>query len=268
MSKGQWRAVLTAMVLLSLQPGFAGAQGPLLHYNFDGNTLDSSGNGLHGTLSGAPGYVPAGSGQALYLDNPVGGVDATQYVSLPDLSALNNQSFTIAIRFSTTDTSQQNGRLFGNHFSVPGVGIGYNRAATANASAYARGTGGSAGFFDLAAGPEGYVADGQWHWIVLVLDRDASQGRAYIDAASEVQAIGSLGSASLADLRIGSSNDPQIGGQAYGAMLTNVDDFRVYDYALSPEQVAELIAVPEPASVILAALGAGAVALRRRWRKR
>jgi hypothetical protein len=259
-------ALLTGIAVL--HSGVAAAQGPLLHYQFDGDALDSSGNGLHGALTGSPTYVPLGSGQAIHFDNPAGSVDATQYLSLPDLSMYSNDSLTIAIRFSTTDTSQNNGRLFGNHFTVPGLGIGYNRAATANAGILAYGAGGSVAFFDATAGPEGFVADGQWHWIALVLDRAAAEGRAYIDGASQVQSIAGIGSTPLADLRIGSSNDPESTGRAYGALQTNVDDFRIYAYALSPQQVAELVASPEPASGILAAWRVcGAAAIRRRAKR-
>jgi hypothetical protein len=246
----------------------------IVHYTFDGNVLDSSGNGNDGTLTGSPGYVPGQSGEALYFDNPEGMTPATQFVTLPTLNSLTDQSFTVAIRFNSTDTTQQNGRLFGNNFTSAGFTMDYNRFLGANAEINVRDNGTTAAhFFDTSAGSEAHVTDGGWHWMVLVVDRSDSQARGYIDQAMQLRDVTGLGSVSFANLRIGASSDAgnPTGGD-FGARLTAVDDFQLYDNPLTDQQVRALVSgdasVPEPSAFLLIACGLTVMALTSRlWHR-
>ena len=58
------RALVTATVLNPLNPPVDLVTGLILHYKFDGNVADSSGNGYNGTISGTSSYVNDRNGNA------------------------------------------------------------------------------------------------------------------------------------------------------------------------------------------------------------
>ncbi len=237
----------------------------MLHYSFDGNVLDSSGNGRNGTVTGAVSYESLSCGTGIRFNNPVGGQDSTQYVSVPDLSPVGVGSFTIALRLRSTDTAQTNGRVFGNHSNIPGVIFNYNRGASPNAGISVNFNGGSGLpiFFDTTSGPESRVTDGNCHWMILVVDRSSQTVRAYIDGLMQQQAAPSLGAVPLSQLRIGGSVSSGISsGTFFGARLTTVEDFRIYDTALNDCQIASIrglatdpIVATQPASTTACVAG-------------
>lgn len=239
----------------------------IVHYEFSGNSVDTTGNGNDGTLNGSLSFSASPLGQSVFLANPSGFGAATDFVSLPNnFAGLENSSFSIAVRMRSLDTSQVNGRLFGNNFSQSGVGIGYNREATANAGIFVRDNTTGAFFFDTAAGPEGLVTDGDWHWMGMVVDRTNNMAYAFIDDVVNSQGIAGLGSISLSDLRIGSLTNPSAFGDSFGAKDTWVDDFRIYNHALSSSEILSLpiTAVPEPSSLMLVVAAVSGFALRRK----
>ncbi len=115
----------------------------IIQYEFNGDVLDSSGNHLDGSISGSvsPNFVSAEIDQGICFNNPVGTNYATMWVSVPDnplLINLSDNSFSWAFRYKSTDTSQQNGRLFGNGGDVStGIVEDYNAGNTG--SSYTRG---------------------------------------------------------------------------------------------------------------------------------
>lgn len=239
----------------------------VVHYEFSGNAVDTTGNGNNGTMNGPLSFASSPLGQSVFLANPTGFGAATDFISLPDnFASLENSSFSIAIRMRSLDTAQVNGRLFGNNFSQSGVGIGYNREATANAGIFVRDNTTGAFFFDTAAGPEGLVTDGDWHWMGMVVDRTNNMAYAFIDDVVNSQGIGGMGSISLSNLRIGSLTNPSAFGDSFGAKDTWVDDFRVYNHALTSSEILNLpiTAVPEPSSLIFVVAAVSGMVLRRR----
>ena len=52
------------------------------HYEFEGNTDDSSGNGRHGTAVGDPGFVAGKIGRAISLDGIGDYVEITGYKNI------------------------------------------------------------------------------------------------------------------------------------------------------------------------------------------
>lgn len=233
-------------------PNLASA-GLVAHYELNGNANDSSGFGNHGTLTGGPNFVASPRGQAIAFNNPVGFGIADELMLLPNnFGALDNASFSIALLMRSVDNSQINGRLFGNNFSAAGMGFGYNREHSSNAGIFMRDTAvNGPSFFDNTAGPEGYVVDGNWHWLVLVVDRTAETATAWIDGHSQTQSIAGLGATSFANLRLGALDDINSStGDAFGARNTWVDDLRIYNHALSAAEVGAL-AVPEPSAGLL-----------------
>jgi hypothetical protein len=232
----------------------------ILQYSFSGSAADVSGHGNGGVVTGPVTYVPGHDGQAIHFDNPAGGNSATQYVALPNLASLNSSTFSFAIEMRSTDTSQNNGRLFGNNFSSAGIVLDYNEGITAKSGMGVRDTNGFfPGVFGPTAGPEAIVTDGKWHWMVLVVDRAANQMRGYIDLNSEQVDITGLAATSFTGLLIGSGNDS--GVTTYAARLTDVDEFRLYDHALTQAEVVALVAGPVAAPQPLSLSGGAALIL-------
>jgi len=105
-----------------------------------------------------------------------------------------------------------------------------------------------------------------WHHVVGAYD--GAYLRIYVDGASEGMAyIGSVVAyTGPAALRIGNiRNSAHIFGPTHvGVFDGAIDDVRIYDRALSGTEVADLYALPEPATLSLLALGGLAVIRRHR----
>ena len=247
------RLALVAITAASLLAGPSRA-GVIVQYNFDGNALDSSGFGNHGTINGTPTFVPGQSGQAIFFDNPVGQVLATQWVSLPSITSLQSSSFTFALLYRSTDASTANGRLFGHASSILYV---YNASGVPGSYVQVR----DSAVRELGTIPEAlndprtYTTDGQWHWGITVLDRDANELRFYIDTnLVATRSYTNFGLVLFNDLSIGRINHANPGSRTFGARLTAVDNFQLHDRALSAEEINALVnpsAVPEPGSLAL-----------------
>lgn len=234
----------------------------VLGYTFDGNAADVSDNGLHGTIAGSPAFVDGQAGpsdKAILFNNPVGYRAATQWVRVPyasQLRALESASFTYAIKYRTTDAAQTNGRLFGNwtYTATASVVHDYNVGVDPRALDSAEGTSGT------VAGWTTTVTDGNWHWIATVVDQARGEYRQYVDKTFAQITPMNIGTTSFDNLYIGRCLDPY-----YGARLTAVDEFRIYDIPFNSDDLALLDApIPEPTTLSLLALGGLALIRRRR----
>jgi len=112
---------------------------------------------------------------------------------------------------------------------------------------------GSAGvWFGTAETPS--INDGKWHHVAFTYDSAEGKIRSYTDgvaSAIENSYDGAL-LASDSDLFIGSGRKPWDG----------IDDVRIFDRALSPEEIAAM--VPEPATMLILGLGGLLISRRRR----
>ena len=166
---------------------------------------------------------------------------------MPDIPRVGAGSFTIALHLATLDNGQQNGRVFGSHHvltAFPGVIFNYNSGDSANANiAVHDAEDDLLSFFRNTVGPEGRITDGQCHWLILVVDRDAQVVRAYIDELMQSAPGELLGEVPLVDLRVGGSvNQGDPTGTGSAATRTNIFDLMIWDVALTPTQVDDLLA--------------------------
>jgi len=218
--------------------------GLVAYYTFNGTVNDESGNGNHGTIYGNIEYVDGKKGQAIFLNNPIGYTSITQYVTIPysqSISDLESSSFTIAILYKSTDTVQQNGRLFGNGGPFyPNTGICMDYNAIAHPQAYSSVSDGIyrysvAEYSD--SNPDAITTDGQFHWQTLILDRDNKLIKQYIDNnLIETTPINSLSSIRFDGLVLGATEI----GDTYGSRLTTVDEVRIYNRALTETEIQAL----------------------------
>ncbi|MGC3961174.1 MAG: glycosyl hydrolase [Verrucomicrobiota bacterium] len=206
----------------------SGQANMVARYEFDGNALSSVGT-LHGTTTGSPAYVAGHSGLAIDLD----GVD--DVVTLP-AGVANSDDITIATWVNWDGGSQwQRIYDFGNGssqylFLTPNSGSGTLRFAIKN--------GGAEQILDAAALPVG-----QWRQVVVTLAGNI--GRLYVNGA-QVAASGTM-TINPSDFNptlnyIGDSqfaSDPLFNGR--------VDGLYIYNYALTPAQVASLYTNQAPA---------------------
>lgn len=225
----------------------------LLHYDFNGDALDKSGNSLHGTIQGGPSFTAGESDLAMYINNPSGSAGATQYVTVPNspvLQALANASFTLAIKYKSTDTSQNNGRLLGNRTAAgkKGFNLTYNDGLLANG--YATIAGSTAEIstqVESNATPNGNTTDGEFHWVIATVDRATDSFNFYVDAHKiTTKVITGIGSIDFDDISLGRIT----GFPNFGARQTTMDDFRIYNTAFSQSNVNQLVNASEPSSLM------------------
>ncbi|RIK74424.1 MAG: hypothetical protein DCC68_23080 [Planctomycetota bacterium] len=269
--------------------------GPKHRYEFNGNADDSIG-GAHGTLSNPQGLATYHDG-LLDLRNANNNVASTNaatqgaYVDLPNgiISSLGNQAtFEFWINVETNynwDRVFDFGRSdVGEDNSGGGPNSEYIFATTMNGASQtlrvahrSENEPPAAGYGENIVDAFGRLSTNVDHQLVVVWDEVAGMQTVYLDgqaldvASSPIRSTITL--AAMQDLNnwLGRSQwpDPMFDG--------TYDEVRIYDYALSPDQVLGnyqagpnvVNVVPEPSTLSLAALGAGLAVLRfcRRVRK-
>jgi hypothetical protein len=223
---------------------------PDLHYTFDtddltsGVIIDSSGNGLNGTLvNGSTAALVDGA-----LTLPGGAPNSTgAYVRLPREILADATDLTVEarIRWDGTTAPWQWIYALGKDtsrylFSTPYNGDGRLRTAvtTGGGGAEAQVT----GYAPLPANA--------WRTLTVTLDTSADRVTTYLDGAAVAEAATTVTASQLLDTAtfagyLGKSfySDPLFDGA--------VDDFRVYRAALSADQVAESVGgqIPQPVAL-------------------
>ena len=251
---------LIAVVLFVAMASTADA-GLLASWRFENNLNDSSGNGR--TLRPNPKTYDTGLiGQALDMD----GIGPNTVEQGTDPGAIDDNAFdfgsgdfTISLWALFNDLSgEQNLIEKFQQPSGPGWTL-YKKGGPADQIEwYGAGVG-------AVTGNTIGISAGTWHHIVL--RRDATNIELIIDTAQDGASL-AHGGAAISD----SPNALGIGFRRGGANFMNgsIDEVTVWDEALSNVQIAALynngdgvITIPEPASLLLIALGSLAVLVRR-----
>jgi len=190
--------------------------GMVSRYKFDGDANDSV-NGNHGIEVGDPCYAPGMHGQAISLDGSVDYVDCGN-----DSSFDINDSITLSAWIKGT---------FNNNWD-PIIAKGLDWQLT-------KGMGDEAVFFCLGIGYVTGLAninDNEWHHVAGVYD--GSKLYLYVDGGVDASKSAS-GSLNV------SASDVYIGGSPSASFNGFVDDVRIYDRALSADEVEALYYGPE-----------------------
>ena len=215
---------------------------PVAHWEFEGDADDSSGNDYHGVIT-----KTSSASTHSFVAGPFGGqafesLDGS-YINITgsgaeDWADFQNSSMSIAMWIKSSDCTSL-AALISKGSDAYKISQ-YGPTSYGRVKAYAGGPGAAAG----SSGPP-YIGstcfDGQWYHIVSVLDRSANRHKIYLDGEltgtnyslttdSDPMFTNSY------DLAIGAN--PAAGTSYYfrGA----IDDVRIYDYALSEQEIAVL----------------------------
>ena len=201
------------------------------HYEFEGTANDSSGNGLHGTVMGNPTFVAGKVGQAISLDGMSDYVNITGYKGILGPSAV-----TVTAWVNTTTTGT--GTIVGWGPNVAGQRFGFrindDRTRMEHQGGNVQG--------------DSNVNDGQWHHVAVTVQASATISYPdvilYVDGIDDTRATTDSDAFNLTagqDVRIGSrpSNDDRF-------FIGSIDDVRIYDRALTEEEIAWLAGRTKP----------------------
>ena len=220
------------------------SEGLILYSSFDGeNANDESGKGHNGTVTGNVGYVNGISGKALYIESQGAYLSsaADNYVSYGASNAIipNTDDFTFNMFFKATGPIEEGATLISNKNYVSGKNTGFALIADYEDNDYTQiiNTGLDGTRLRAMNGNSGAIQanDGDWHMLTGTFDRDGSVSF-YIDgrliASNDISGYSSLSlNASLA-LNIGAD-----GNGCYGTNNSVIDELRIYDRALSANDV-------------------------------
>ena len=232
--------------------------GLIAYYSFDGNANDMSGNGHDGTVHGALLNTDRfGNPNSAYSFD---GLD--DYVRIPDDPQLDGMdSFTLSVWVKLSGSNLEMEVLNKYDHGPPYLDESYNIGIDGW---------GPLAVFQYATNDKYVIKISNdplsidpWHHIVGVYT--GAEGSVYLDgnkitlSRNDPDFGGPLNSIT-ADLLIGCGEES---GSLVKFFAGKIDDVRIYNRALSADEVQQLYIIPEPATLLL--LGLGAVLLRRRF---
>ena len=204
---------------------------PLAWYKFDDNVDDSAGS-AHGLLRGNPTFAPGMHGKAIGFDGHEDSVELTRATNL--FSAITS-GITIAFwQYGAdsphlTDTLCCSNYVYGN--SDPAIAV--NLGCWRRPGQYNWDCGEPRSFHERLSGNHRYKSEWSGRWNHWAFTKDARLGEMQIFLNGR-----------LYDSRAG-ANSPisritsfEIGSGSYGGYDGLIDDFQIYDYALSQSEIA------------------------------
>ncbi len=217
-------------LITPVEPGTAGLQA---HYEFEGTTNDSSGNARNGTVQGNPTFVAGKVGQAISLDGLNDYVNIDGYKGILADAAGVQQAFTLSAWIKTT----ADGEIITWGASPAGQRMTF-RVDTVlrveHGDGNVRGTN----------GPD--LRNDQWHHVAATIPLGAMMMDVtlYVDGHDVTP-----DSTTTAAFNLTGDTDVSIGRRATSDdryFIGSIDDARIYDRVLSPEEVAWLVGRIEP----------------------
>ncbi len=207
------------------------------YYPFNGNADDATGHGNNGTIIGN--VVPAtdrfgNASNAYHFDGSNAAIEVTNTVF-----NIGQAGYTISGWFCSDNVSQFD-QLIINSIPETGVGTEFNNTGVPGRVSFSVGTA-NGSWTDLgAAGISTNYANQTWYQ--LVLTKSGTNYTSYINGQSDCQQAISAASGYNANVGciIGSINP--INPIAHETFLGRLDDFRIYNRALSSNEVQQLYA--------------------------
>ncbi|MBX3378605.1 MAG: hypothetical protein KF805_00795 [Phycisphaeraceae bacterium] len=242
------RFVLAFSILLAAACTHAPAQtctGQVGHWRFDGNVLDSSGLANDGIFFGStPNYVPGVSGQALELN---GTSDFVRVANAPSLNPLSAISLAAWVKPRTFSGSGSDPIIDKGYFGHSFPYYQYQLNVTGNLYGSSPGT---LGFYCGASGSPfgastggGFWSPNQWYFVVGTYDGAAVRFFANGELVDEHPAAGSLSDYGK-PVQFGKFNNLDF------YLPATIDEIRIFDRALSPDEIHALYANPADAAAV------------------
>lgn len=246
---------LTATAMLNA----ASTQGLEGYWSGDGNTLDQSGKGRNGWISGNVTYTTGKEGQAFYFT----GNGSVNVADSPVWNIQGDVTIAMWANFETFGYSQLWPTLI-SHDEGGGetrkwmIYVEHNMFLNWHVNSYPSDPGyrtGGAGLMPIT------FPVGEWHHIAI--SKNGSEITTYLDAVpvTTVTFNNDAVQDASAPLRIG------WGENAFGnnfAMVGGIDEVYFYSRSLARNEIEELSGIPEPASLILMGIGVLIVSRKRK----
>lgn len=215
----------------------SGPNAPIAWYEFDGNANDSAG-GAHGNPAGDPKYVTGIDGEAISFD---GHLDSVSIPGAAGLFSGISTGITIAFWQYGVDSGHRNDTVccsdYGYGVADPAIAI--NLGCWREPGRYNWDCGEPWSFDNRLTGEHQYESEWSGRWNHWAFTKDTRVG-----AGPEKGRMRIFLNGRLYDSRTGTTSPIagissfEIGSGWYGGYDGLIDDFRIYDYALSEAEVA------------------------------
>ncbi len=207
---------------------------PAVWYKFDGNANDSAGR-ADGQIRGNPNFVPGVDGQALQFD---GQEDSVSVSDATGIFSTINTGITIAFWANGTNSTHHTDTLFCTNYeyNVYNPTIAINLGCWKQPGRYNWDCGYPWSFDNRLTDEHRYKAEWEGRWNHWTFTKDVITGK------MQIYLNGTLfDSRSRANSSISGVTSFQIGSGWYGGYDGLIDDFRIYNYALSQPEIAYIV---------------------------
>ncbi len=209
----------------------AAPKAPVAWYKFDGNADDSAGS-AHGQLHGHPNFVEGVYGRAISFD---GYKDSVEITNAPYLFARIRTAITIAFWQYGTDSIHHTDTLCCSNYAynIYDPTIAINLGTWKSPGKYNWDCGSPWSFDNRLSGNHKYKTEWSGRWNHWAFTKDAGTGKMQIFLNGLL-----YDSRTGANSIISAITSFEIGSGWYGGYDGLIDDFRIYDYALSEAEIA------------------------------